>query len=208
MTTGTGTGRGVAAAGYPDTVALRQWERATPSDAVTLATRTFLIGQRIEMAVLAQALGVGRATLHRWVGSRESLIGAVLVRASNVLWDAAEEQATGAGLDRALSVVRAYMTAVTEQEPLRVFARAEPQAALNVLLDVDGSLMRSLRDQARRLGDGAYPEESLDLAIRVGISLQWPSLIVGLEPDVDSAVATMRAVLLTRSPLFDTSQPT
>src|SRR5271167_3075033 len=52
--------------------------RPTALDAFRQACRTFLRGDRIDMQALARALSVDRATLYRWVGSREQLLSEVL----------------------------------------------------------------------------------------------------------------------------------
>jgi AcrR family transcriptional regulator len=55
-------------------------ESARPSalDAFRQARRTFLAGDRVDMQALARTLNVDRATLYRWVGSREQLLAEVL----------------------------------------------------------------------------------------------------------------------------------
>src|SRR5258708_13510475 len=57
--------------------------RATALDAFTLARRRFLRGERVDMGGLSTGLGVNRATLYRWVGTREQLL-------VEILWSLAE----------------------------------------------------------------------------------------------------------------------
>jgi AcrR family transcriptional regulator len=52
--------------------------RPTALDAFRLARRSFLAGDRVDMQALARALNVDRATLYRWVGSREQLLSEIL----------------------------------------------------------------------------------------------------------------------------------
>src|SRR5271166_5782779 len=52
-------------------------------DAFRVARRWFMAGRRIEMQELAAELGVNRATLFRWVGGRDELLG-------EILWSLAE----------------------------------------------------------------------------------------------------------------------
>ncbi|MCL4286937.1 MAG: hypothetical protein KJ006_04725 [Thermoleophilia bacterium] len=52
--------------------------RATPADAFRAAVRMFIDEPRLEMGPLAAELGLSKATLHRWTGSREQLLGEVL----------------------------------------------------------------------------------------------------------------------------------
>ena len=55
-----------------------QTARPAALDAFRLARRTFLAGDRVDMQALARTLNVDRATLYRWVGSREQLLAEVL----------------------------------------------------------------------------------------------------------------------------------
>ena len=52
--------------------------RPTALDAFRHARRIFLGGGRVNMQALARSLGVDRATLYRWVGSREQLLTEIL----------------------------------------------------------------------------------------------------------------------------------
>src|SRR5689334_23457734 len=53
---------------------------ASRNDVLKLATRRYLHGERIDVQAIAAELGLGRATIYRWFGTREELIGEVLVR--------------------------------------------------------------------------------------------------------------------------------
>ncbi len=52
--------------------------RPTALDAFRLARRTFLAGDRVDMQALARTLDIDRATVYRWVGSREQLLAEIL----------------------------------------------------------------------------------------------------------------------------------
>src|SRR5438105_3729827 len=51
---------------------------ASPDDVLALATELYLDGQRVDITVVAARLGLGRATIYRWFGSREALLGEVV----------------------------------------------------------------------------------------------------------------------------------
>src|SRR5215467_3933227 len=52
--------------------------RPTPLDALRLARERWLAGERLDMGALAEELGISRATLYTWVGSKDRLLGEVL----------------------------------------------------------------------------------------------------------------------------------
>jgi hypothetical protein len=48
------------------------------ADVVRAGRRTFQNGQRVDLGDIARAVGIGRTTLHRWVGRRERFLGLVI----------------------------------------------------------------------------------------------------------------------------------
>ena len=53
-----------------------------PHDVVEAATGCYLRGEPLDMSALATQLGIGRATLYRWVGNREELLARVIAETS------------------------------------------------------------------------------------------------------------------------------
>jgi hypothetical protein len=53
-------------------------ERATPISAFRMARSWWLEGRRLNLSQLAEELGIGRATLMRWVGNKDLLMGEIL----------------------------------------------------------------------------------------------------------------------------------
>jgi AcrR family transcriptional regulator len=52
---------------------------------LALVTELYLRGQRVDITVVASRLGLGRATIYRWFGSREALLGEVIARQLELL---------------------------------------------------------------------------------------------------------------------------
>jgi AcrR family transcriptional regulator len=45
---------------------------------LSAVTRQYLSGERVDLTIVARELGLGRATIYRWFGSRERLLGLVI----------------------------------------------------------------------------------------------------------------------------------
>ena len=58
---------------------------ASRDDVLALVTELYLDGQRVDITVVAARLGLGRATIYRWFGSREALLGEVIARQLELL---------------------------------------------------------------------------------------------------------------------------
>ena len=78
---------------------------ASREDVLDAAMHRYLRGRRVDVQAIAAELGLGRTTMYRWFGSREDLIGEVLVRAADPLLDAARA-GPGAGRPRAARHLR------------------------------------------------------------------------------------------------------
>jgi AcrR family transcriptional regulator len=179
--------------------------RPTPLDALRLARRRWLASERLDMGALAEELGISRATLYSWVGSKERLIG-------EVLWSFAEEgirqsreAAQGSGADYIVEVVERFDHLNASFEPLRRFVEQDPELALRVLTSKKGPVQERMIGVARELlaeqvAAGALtPALDLDtlayLIIRVSESFLYSDVITGSEPDVDKAVEVVRVLL-------------
>jgi AcrR family transcriptional regulator len=179
--------------------------RPTPLDALRVARSKWLAGERLEMGALASELGVSRATLYSWVGSRERLIG-------EVIWSFAEEglrQATGAargeGAEYVIDVVERFAKLNASFEPLRRFIEQDPELALRILTSKKGPVQKRMIGAARDLmaeqvaaGKLTLPLDIDTLAyllIRVNESFIYSDVIAGSDPDVDKAVAAVRLLL-------------
>jgi hypothetical protein len=184
--------------------------RPKPVDALRLARRRWLSGERLDMGALARELGISRATLYSWVGSRERLIG-------EVIWSFAEEGvrqalegATGSGADYIVDVVGRFARLNASFEPLRRFIEQDSELALRVLTSKKGPVQERMIEVARDLLAEQVAAGNLELAldvdtlaylmIRVNESFLYSDVITGSEPDVDKALDVIR-ILLHAGPL-------
>lgn len=180
-----------------------------PLDVLREARRTFLQGRRLDMSELAIDMGISRATLYRWVGDRERLLGEILWSLCVGGLAQARAHADAGGTDQGGEwVVRfcsRFMEIAASFEPIRRFVEAEPDAALRVLTSRYGVQQRRLIDALRavleekaRAGDLTLRVEAGDLAyviVRIGESFIWRELITGEEPDISKAADVVRILL-------------
>src|SRR3954469_12070897 len=103
------------------------FRRATQQDAFDLARKTFLADERVDMQTLATQLGIARATLHRWVQTREALLDRVLGDLAGEFFELSRTQAHGRPDDVIAGVVRLLVTTPARFPPIRGFVQREPE---------------------------------------------------------------------------------
>lgn len=175
-----------------------------PEDAFEAALRRYLDGSPIEMTTLAAELGVGRATLYRWVGSREALLGAVLAEMAERTYRKAVREATGEGPERVLAVLELFMRAVLEAAPLKALIEREPRLFIRLAtmlgpVEQRGiELVTELLDEEIARGTLRTTVASRTLAqavVRIADSFTWAHYLGGTEPAVDTALEVVALLL-------------
>ena len=198
----------VTAASTPLARRLETPARATPQDLFALAQDWWCKGERFDIGRMAQELGVSRATVFRWVGSRELLYGEVLSALFAGALATARAEATGTGPSLVADVTSRLMRLLVEDESLRRFVQQDSEYAMRVLMSrsstveqrcaqsVRAALEEAVREghirPAMDLGDLAY------LIVRIGESFLYRDAITGDEVDISSAVAAIRILLTAR----------
>lgn len=179
--------------------------RITPADALQAARRRFLRGERVDMNDLAQGLGIGRATLYRWVGSRDRLLGEVLWSLAELGLAQSRAEATGRGAAWVLAVYRRFGDLIVGLEPLRHFVKSEPECALRVMTSKASPLQRRVVDTFRDVLVEAQKTRGLKLRldpetlafamVRIAESFLWTDLITGGTPDLAKAQEVTKVLL-------------
>lgn len=177
-----------------------------PLTAFRIARRWFLAGRRIEMQELAAELGVNRATLFRWVGSRDDLLG-------EIIWSLAEptlthviEGSPGHGGRRITAAAGRFATLVDQAPFLRVFLRREPERALRILTTrastVQARMVSAIEALLReeithgRLDPPLPPPDLAYLIVRIIESFLYADIITGEQLDVAKAEQAIAALLV------------
>ncbi|MFD0365465.1 QsdR family transcriptional regulator [Nocardia sp. GCM10030253] len=180
--------------------------KPTREDVIDLAHRWFLDGRRIDMQQLARELGIGRATLYRWWGSREVVIGEVVWR---IIADAiarVEARGYGGPVDRFVRNFGRLADTVRTFEPLSRFVADDPEYGLRVLTSGYTVVQSRMIDwAASRLTD--LPDldpriEIRDLAyaiVRIGEAFVWSDVITGDPPRSDKATAMVELLVTAAS---------
>jgi AcrR family transcriptional regulator len=113
-------------------------------DLLHLARKTMLRGDRVDMQVLAAALGVNRVTLYRWVGSRERLMVEVLwfltQRRMSLLWSELEDLPG----PRVPELMSRWTRDTVEAPGLRRFLHGESEVAMRLLTLASGGFQPQL----------------------------------------------------------------
>jgi AcrR family transcriptional regulator len=185
--------------------------RATPLDAFALAREKWMRGERIDIGQIASELGVGRATVFRWVGSREQLYGEVLSEAYAQQRAYVLAQATGHGIDRVVEVVRCTLRGLLESAPLRKFIEQDPEFAIRVLTSksspvqsravaLEAELLRDFLNQGQRLNPSLDADTLAYIIIRIGESFLYGDVISGRKPEIEKAVAAIRILVAAEEP--------
>jgi AcrR family transcriptional regulator len=174
---------------------------ATREDVLEAAMYRFLGGERIDVQAIAAELGLSRMTIYRWFGSRDDLIGAVLVRGADGLFDAARARASGTGGKFLLDVGDRFNHSLAANPALRQFIAQERDVGLRILAS-DTSIVRAriierfaaLIDE--QVGAGAYdPPAAPTTLAYAAVRLTEAFLYYDVRPGIRGDVDQLRAVL-------------
>jgi AcrR family transcriptional regulator len=162
--------------------------------AFRIARRWFKSGRRIEMQELAAELGVNRATLFRWVGSRDDLLAEILWSLAAPTLAAAVDGASGRGGRRIADIMGRFATMLDGADYFREFLRREPERALRILTTRAGTVQARLVSAVKALLDeeiadgrlqGPLPPHSLAyLIVRIIESFVYSDIITGEQLDI------------------------
>jgi AcrR family transcriptional regulator len=185
--------------------------RPTALDAFRQARRTFLAGDRVDMQALARILAVDRATLYRWVGSRDQLL-------AEILWSLIDPTIARLreahchpgppavpGQSPAAAVITETVRAVIANPGMQRFLDREGDLALRLLTtkasDFETRLIALIGDLVRREAEAGRLNPSVPLGdlpyvlVRIMESYVYLGLITGEHPDPDRAARVINALL-------------
>ena len=167
---------------------------ASREDVLDAATHRYLRGQRVDVQAIAAELGLGRTTIYRWFGTREELIGDVLVRVTEPLLQEARAGARGRGAAKILDTFDRFNRSLVDAPALRRFVERERDAAVRIITSGAGNVQPRnvamitavIEDEVRA---GAYepPVEPATLGyaiVRLGEAFIFNEAAAGMRGDV------------------------
>lgn len=179
--------------------------KATPQDLFALALDWWKQGERFDIGRMAQALGVSRATVFRWVGTRELLYGEVISSLFEAALASARKGARGEGPELAADVTRRLFELLVKDAPLRRFVQQDAEYAMRILMSRSSTVEQRCAASIRAsLEEGVKqghlrPVMDLDalayVILRIGESFLYRDALTGDPVDVESAITAIRILL-------------
>jgi AcrR family transcriptional regulator len=183
---------------------------ASRQDVLDAAMFRYLRGRRVDVQAIAGELGLGRATIYRWFGSREELIGEVLARAADPLLDEARAGARGRGGRALLETFDCFNRSLADAPALRRFVEQERDAAVRIITSGTGNVQPHIVARVQEviedeIGRGAYdpPVEPATLAyaiVRLAEAFLFNDAAAGMRGDVDRLREVEAALLGVTAP--------
>ena len=174
-----------------------------------MAKGKWLQGDRLDIGQLAGELGVSRATVFRWVGSRDQLLAEVLWALFAPTIQMAVESARGQGVPRIAEICERVVRDVSRFERFRRFIAEDGELALRVLTSraspvqsrVIAAFHRLLQTEVER---GWTPPLSVDtlayLLVRLGESFIYATALSGQKVDIGDAGIAVQLLLSGKLP--------
>ena len=168
---------------------------ASRDEVLARALRHYLRGRRVDVQAIAGELGVGRATIYRWFGSREELLGHVLFLAAEPLLADARARARGRGGRALLDTFDRFNRSLADAPALRRFVESERDTALRIITDGAGGLQPRIVARIQQVIDdevasGRYraPVEPATLAyaiVKLAEAFLFSDTAAGIRGDVE-----------------------
>jgi AcrR family transcriptional regulator len=178
---------------------------ATREDAIGLAGERFLAGERVDVRGIALELGLARATMHRWFGTREAFLGEVLAALAEERLAAIRNDTPGAGAPALLACFDRFNRELAATDGLRALLASEQERALRVLTSSGGVVQPRVVAAVERLilaeidagtfAPAVAPGSLAYAIVRLAESFLYNDAIIGIRGDTDR-LREVEAVLL------------
>jgi AcrR family transcriptional regulator len=166
---------------------------ASREAALALARDRFLAGERLDVQAIARELGLARATMHRWFGTREMLLGEMLAELGEERLEAIRSRVPGDGAPALLTCFDRFNRELASNPGLGVLLAQEQERALRILTSSGGivqprmvAAIEQLIEGEMRSGAFSSPIAASTLAyaiVRLAESFLYNDAIVGMRGD-------------------------
>ena len=167
--------------------------------------RQYLDGERVDLTVVSRELGLSRATIYRWFGSREALLGKVIADELERLVDRERRRVRRRGATGLLSVFDGINRALTRSSAVRRLLEQERNGAMRLLTASSGvvqpravELVREMIDAEVAAGTYEPPADSDTLAyaiVRLAEAFLYNDAANGIRGDHERLRAVEAALL-------------
>jgi AcrR family transcriptional regulator len=153
----------------------------------------FLHSRRVDVQALAAETGVSRATIYRWFGSRDGLVGAAMLKAFVPVMARARSSTTRRGAAALADTFAAVAELLALASGLRWFLESERESALRLVTASDGPVQPHVVAMVRQtieteVGAGYRPAVDIETlayaTVRLVEAFLYNDAVVGLNADV------------------------
>ncbi|MGI8507630.1 MAG: QsdR family transcriptional regulator [Solirubrobacteraceae bacterium] len=184
---------------------------ASRDDVLRAAREQYLGGQRVDLTILARRLGLGRATIYRWFGSRERVLGEVIAAELESLLARKRREVRQRGMPGLLEVFDRTNRALAGSSALRQFLDQERAGAMRLLTSSTGVVrptavacvtgLITAEAAAGRYTPTADPETLAYAIVRLAEAFLYSDAAIGIRGD-HTRLREVQAALL-GAPLVD-----
>ena len=178
---------------------------ASPDDVLALVTALYLDGQRVDITVVASRLGLGRATIYRWFGSRDALLGEVIARQLELLVARKRARVSRRGAAGLLEVLDRVNQTLTRSQAVRRLLEQERHGAMRMLTSSAGvvepravACIQALIEEEMALSGYEPPADPATLAfalVHLRHAFLWNDATSGVRGDYERLRAVQAALL-------------
>lgn len=178
---------------------------ASRADVLRVVRRQYLDGERVDLTVVSRELGLSRATIYRWFGSREALLGEVIADELEKVVDRERSQVRRRGATGLLAVFDGINRALVRSSAVRRFLEQERNGAMRLLTASSGvvqpravELVRDLIEAEVDAGTYEPPADPTTLAyaiVRLAEAFLYNDAANGIRGDHERLRAVEAALL-------------
>ena len=182
-------------------------EDSGPLRALRLGISNFMAKDRIDMSAMARQLDINRATLYRWVGSRDQFLVEMIWHLTATSLGRLDRECEATGPDRIIDVTIDFADEVIGNPGMKHWLATEGESAMSLLTRagsgyqprliawVEESIERQVDAGNMALPEGVEPHELAYVIERVMGGYIYLDLITGDEPDARRAEPLLRMLL-------------